>query len=198
MTLAKQRQSILLVLDIDETLIHASEKPLGRRPDFQVFQFHVYCRPHLKNFLNVCTEWYDIGVWSSASDQYVQCIVNEIFPNPEQLHFVWGETRTTTRVTRPVDVHMNSRPLGYYHDRKHLSKLKRFGWPLEKILIVDDSPEKSAQNYGNAIYPKAFEGQKDDDELKFLASYLEQLKDCVNVRQIEKRGWRNSVSPMQW
>ncbi len=41
----------LLILDLDETLIHSSSKELGRQCDFRVFDFHVYKRPHLEHFL---------------------------------------------------------------------------------------------------------------------------------------------------
>ena len=92
------------------------------------------------------------------------------------------------------DVDENMRVLGHMNYQKHLKKLVRFGWPVEKMLIIDDSPEKCVQNYGNAIYPRAFEGDANDKELILLARYLGTLKDCENVRKIEKRGWRAKVS----
>ena len=41
---------ILVVLDLDETLIHATKNELDRKADFQVFDYHVYKRPFLKKF----------------------------------------------------------------------------------------------------------------------------------------------------
>lgn len=49
-------------------------------------------------------------------------------------------------------------------------------------------------NYGNAIYPKSFEGERDDTELVKLAKYLYKIKDCPNYRKLEKRNWRNQVT----
>ena len=60
------------------------------------------------------------------------------------------------------------------------------------ILIVDDTPEKSRNNYGNAIYIKEFSGDTTDEELKHLHDYLLTLKKVDNVRTIEKRGWRTN------
>ncbi|MBL4648592.1 MAG: hypothetical protein JKY03_02595 [Aureispira sp.] len=57
--------------------------------------------------------------------------------------------------------------------------------------MVDDSPEKTQNNYGNAIYPNEFIGNLEDDELLYLLKYLKTLKDKTNVRGIEKRGWRS-------
>lgn len=188
----------LLVLDVDETLIHGSEVPLDREADFRAREYHIYRRPYLSRFLAACSKWYELGVWSSASDRYVELIVEEVFPEPEHLHFVWGASRTTVKRTLPGDYARFGANLGDYHYQKRLSKIKRFGWPLERVLIVDDSPEKSAANFGNAIYPVPFEGDQGDDELKYLASYLHELKSCENYRRIEKRNWRSSVKPMRW
>ena len=61
------------------------------------------------------------------------------------------------------------------------------------MLIIDDSPEKTKENYGNAIYPREFNGEQDDNELAQLWKYLMLIKDEPNIRKIEKRGWHNKV-----
>ncbi|MEO1140253.1 MAG: HAD family hydrolase [Pseudomonadota bacterium] len=162
----------LLVLDIDETLIHARDTQLARHADFRVAHFHVYKRPYLAAFLKACYEWYELAVWSSASDSYVEAIATEIFPDENRLHFVWGASRTTTKRTMPEDYARFGGELGDYHYQKRLAKLKQFGWPLERILIIDDSPEKCATNYGNAVYPKPYEGQEQDDVSQLRDSSL--------------------------
>jgi hypothetical protein len=40
----------LLVLDLDETLIFATETPLNRSADFLIDRFHVYKRPFVDEF----------------------------------------------------------------------------------------------------------------------------------------------------
>ena len=59
--------------------------------------------------------------------------------------------------------------------------------------MIDDSPEKTKDNYGNAVYMTAFEGDHTDSELKNLAEYLISIKDSRNVRSFEKRGWKNKT-----
>ena len=44
----------LLILDLDETLIFATERPLTREADFRVGPYHVYGRPGLADFLDQC------------------------------------------------------------------------------------------------------------------------------------------------
>ena len=53
--------------------------------------------------------------------------------------------------------------------------------------------KSASRNYGNAIYPKAFEGDPDDRELLLLAAYLETMRHQTNVRKIEKRRWRETA-----
>lgn len=173
---------MLIVLDLDETLIHATAKGLNRPGDFTVGPYQVYRRPYLSEFLNDLFSWAKIGVWSSASDDYVEEIVQHIFPDPDSLEFVWGGTRCTIRRDFVNDV---------YVPVKRLSKLKPHGFSLEKILMIDDSPEKMQDNYGNGIVIRPFYGELEDQELRYLSQYLLQFKGQSNVREIEKRNWRS-------
>lgn len=184
----------LLVLDLDETLIHASETPLHRAADHIVYGYHVYRRPHLDTFLAACFDHYAVGIWSSASDEYVEAVAKLIVPEPDRLQFIWGRSKASySRVRREDDDYTFFDPWNHRHYLKPLAKLKRFGWTLDHMLIVDDTPEKCVRNFGNAIYPREYDGRDDDDELRLLARYLETLKDAPNLRKLEKRHWRAAV-----
>ena len=188
----KNENKILLILDIDETLIHARETELNRKPDFIVFDYLVYKRPFLDDFLLQVKDNFLLAVWSSASDAYVEAIVENIFPKEIKLEFIWGRSRCTYRRNLQIDEYgyYDGNYLNHYHYIKPLKKLKRKGYKLDRILIVDDSPHKCQDNYGNAIYPKEYNGEQNDYELKFLAKYLDNLKEKENLRRIEKRNWR--------
>lgn len=80
------------------------------------------------------------------------------------------------------------------HQPKPLAKVKKLGWPLERMLIADDTPAKCVRNYGNAIYTQPWEGDEVDGELALLSLYLATSKDVSNVRTIEKRRWREKVA----
>jgi carboxy-terminal domain RNA polymerase II polypeptide A small phosphatase len=180
----------LLILDVDETLIHASDSVLDRPADFRLFGYHIYRRPHLDRFIERVSAAFDLAVWSSAGDDYVRAVVNFIFPDPSILKFVWGSSRATLRQRTPDEYGHRHHDLGHLNYVKPLSKVARRGWNLNRVLIVDDTPEKCERNYGNAVYPAPFNGDPNDDELFHLATYLETLKDVPNVRRIEKRLWR--------
>ncbi len=58
---------------------------------------------------------------------------------------------------------------------KDLRKVKRLGFDLNRILIVDDTPSKVCRNFGNAIYVVPYEGSDDDKELYVLDRFLHSL-----------------------
>lgn len=173
---------MLLILDLDETLIHATEAKLaGREEDFAFAKYFVYKRPHLDHFLQEVARHFTLGVWSSAGDEYVSGIVSMIKPSSVDFEFVWARSKCSLKRDRTYDT---------YYLEKRLDKLKKRGYPLEQILILDDTAEKASCNYGNAIYIKEYTGAPEDTELLHLLEYLLTLKDAENVRTIEKRFWR--------
>lgn len=178
-----------MILDLDETLIHADKGDCAFTTDFEVFGYKVVKRPYLKNFLENCSKDFRLAVWSSASDEYVNEIVRLIKPGFLDLEFVWGRSRATYKPT--IDLNETGySDFDHFHYIKRLKKIKPLGYRLEKTLIVDDTPHKSKENYGNAIYVKEFNRESEDNELKFLEKYLQEIKDCGDVRKIEKRGWK--------
>lgn len=170
---------MLLILDIDETLLHATEVPLDRSADVTIGQYHVYLRPGLAAFLAYALRVFEVGIWSSAGDDYVHDVVSAIFDDTSSLAFVWGRSRNVARMDDGV----------VSHHVKDLKKVTRMGYDRNKILVVDDSPEKVERNYGNAILVRPYDGGTDDHELPLLQRYLEVLRAAPNVRSIEKRHW---------
>lgn len=179
-----KKSDILIILDLDEALIHATETRLKQKEDFKIFDYFVYKRPHLEFFLQELSKHFKIGIWSSGSDDYVEEIVNKITPKNIHFEIIWGRSRCSIK--------RNFETQDYCYE-KRLDKLKRKGFKLEKILLIDDSPEKAKKNYGNAVYIKEFTGSKTDNELPKLLKYLISLRDVGNVRTLEKRGWKNKV-----
>jgi RNA polymerase II subunit A small phosphatase-like protein len=178
------RGNALLVLDLDECLIYGSESQLERAADFRVGPFHVYRRPHLCEFLQGVATWYQLAIWSSGTSDYVGEIAREICPHGLAWRFVWARDRCIQRLD-PETMAIN-----YLKD---LKKVVRLGYALERILFVDDSPEKLSRNYGNAVYVKPFEGAADDAELPLLLKYLESIHEIQSFRTLEKRGWRSKI-----
>lgn len=176
--------AILLILDIDETLLYASEKRLERDPEFKVGQYFVYVRPFLREFLQRCDEHFRLAIWSSSSADYMKAVLEKLLPRELDLEFVWSRERCIQR--------FNGESQEFYYV-KDLKKVSRKGYDLDRVLIIDDSPEKVERNYGNAIYARPFFGAADDSELRDLGRYLKSVSQLTNVRSIEKRDWRKTA-----
>ena len=176
----------LLILDLDETLIHAAEDPLEREADFIFEQYHVYKRPFVDEFLAFVRQYFLVGVWTTAGSDYAKAIVKATFSSNYPLQFLWSRERCT----RACNPHLME-----HYFIKNLAKLKRKGYQLENILMIDDTPKKLERNYGNLIQITAWVGNQDDIELLLLQKYLLELEGEPNVRSIEKRGWQNRFVP---
>ncbi len=153
-----------MILDLDETLIYASEASLPRQADFLVDPYHIYKRPFLDVFLKNCLDWFEVAVWTSSTPSYAIAIVSAIFEDPKTLSFVWASDRCTVA----YDLEWFE-----YYNRKNLKKVKRKGYHLESIIAVDDTPQKWERSYGNLVRVNPFEGEETDDELKYLLLYLD-------------------------
>ena len=179
------RNMKLLILDLDETLIHGRRSPLDHEPDFIIDgQFYIYRRPHLESFLRFAFAHFKVAVWTSASEPYAKAVLDVIIPKDCELEFVWSNKRCTKR--------KNLETWDEYWV-KNLNKVKKQGYNLESVLMIDDTPHKLSKNYGNYIQVSPFEGADCDDELLLLVQYLPSLFDAENVRTIEKRGWKKNL-----
>jgi len=170
----------LLILDLDETLMHARETALEWHEDFRIGPYFVYRRPFLENFLEQVSKSFRLAVWTSSSPEYALEAVPNLIPSHISLEFVWTSERCTT--------HLNMETFERYWI-KDLRKVKRRGYPLERVLMLDDSPEKLERHYGNWLPVSPFEGDPADTALHDILPVLERLSSLENVRRVEKRFW---------
>lgn len=169
----------LLVLDIDETLVYATQNPLAIPESFKALNYFVYKRPHLDIFITEMQKTFKIGIWTSAGDVIAEEMVSKLFDR-EALEFVMTSKDCTVRMTDGSKVNVI----------KNLRKVKNKGFLLDEVIVVDDTPSKYQKNYGNLVHVREFVGDQNDDELLKLAAYLKYLNTCNNIRNVEKRNWR--------
>ena len=175
---------LLIVLDIDETLLHAADAPLERAPDAMIGPHFAYLRPHARTFLDSClSRFRAVGIWTSSSADYASGAVDLLLgADRERLAFVWARERCTPHRDRDTQELVWT---------KNLGKLERRGHALERTVMVDDTPAKLARHYGNLVRVGPYLGDPADIELLELPDYLEALARVPNVRAVEKRGWRS-------
>ena len=176
----------LLILDIDETLLHSSPEPLGREADITLFgRYWVYLRPGLAGFLETAAEHYRLAFWTTAGREYAEQVIGHLaLSQPPE--FLWTEDRCTRRLDPETQE---------IYWIKDLKKVERRGEDLARVLVVEDTPRAIERQYGNVIPVRAYAGEPEDQELGLLAAYLSGIAGCSNVRALEKRHWRHGVTP---
>lgn len=185
--MSDQPHKPLLILDIDETLIHGSETFLGRKPDAVADWCFLYKRPHVETFMAFCREHFRVAVWTTATPEHANFCLANICDKDYPFEFIWTRERCTQVRDRAG---LYDFGIGY-HWIKDLSKVKRRGFLLEQTIMVDDTPSVLERNYGNLVRIDAFTGSADDCELLRLMPHLLDLKQEENIRTVEKRGWQS-------
>jgi carboxy-terminal domain RNA polymerase II polypeptide A small phosphatase len=165
----------LLVLDLDETLIHtvSTYEQLSRAPD-NVFYFDaaqqrpypVYKRPGVEKFLMSVASQFEVAVWTAGTREYAEPILNWLDP----YGFI------TTRLYRDSCTELED---GSYV--KDLSKLNR---SLSEVVIVDNNPYSFQFQPDNGIQCLDFYFDKCDTELKRIRQFLHIIKDVHDIRTV--------------
>ncbi|MCP1674303.1 RNA polymerase II subunit A small phosphatase-like protein [Natronocella acetinitrilica] len=191
------REPLLVVLDIDETLIHTTSALA--QPGIKALSLarlgmgeHSLLRPGLDDFLHHVHRHYPVGYYTAASRDYAEHILDAILPRHARPAFLLTRRNCTLR-HRLEGGFFAAGGQSAFHE-KNLAKVKRYGFRLERTVMVDDLPIGLRGNYGNLVPIRPFTGESDDDRLPRLARFLDALAAKRNMRFIEKRGWE-SVDP---
>lgn len=181
---------LLLVFDLDETLIHATKKNLDRTPDFTIDEYNIYKRPNFDTFINQCYDKYKIGIWSSADDKYVKKTVKKLFPPHIKLEFIWTRVNCFIKIVRKPFEDFEDMTYKEHQWIKPLNLIKRKGIGIKTMLIIENSPYKVAENKRNALIIPSYEGERKDDELLKLFTFLSNFDAAKDVRKVDKENWK--------
>ncbi len=125
----KVKQRKLLVLDLDETLIHTAYAPIeGAELKASRGYFYLYERSFLKDFLDRCSIEYELAVWSASKADYVRWIILSTVLS--DYSFVFTNTRKNCK-----------RIFGNGGRVEYLKDLTAYLPHYEKVIILDDVPK---------------------------------------------------------
>ena len=123
----KQRK--LLVLDLDETLIHTAYAPIeGAELKARRWYFYLYERPFLKGFLDRCSIEYDLAIWSASKPDYVRWIIRSTVLSEYSFEFI-----NTRKNCKQI--------FGDGGRVEYLKDLKAYLPQYEKVIMLDDVPK---------------------------------------------------------
>ncbi|CAM9499134.1 unnamed protein product [Choristocarpus tenellus] len=181
-----------LVLDLDETLIHATRSPSGdadfvvdlshksRSLPFKVGnlgrksrstgQRYVHKRPYLNEFLAAVSERFEVVLFTAARVDFAMAVLDKIDPERKMVdHCLTREScmrLELNRCRRPAVV----KDLGI------------MGRPLSKVIMLDNSPKVYRYHLENGLPISSWYGEPTDRELLSTLVFLEDLKGASDVR----------------
>jgi TFIIF-interacting CTD phosphatase-like protein len=180
----EKRFKKVLVLDLDETLLHSTMFHVGRSPDFELGLAQAYLRPGLRQFMAFALDWFETGIWTGSTRDYTMSAIAGFVKEPDRLSFVWTREQCSIR-TDPTT--------GEQYRTKDLSRVIAAGHNVESIIVVDDDLRPWGEYQDNVVLVEKYRGETDDRELVLLLSYLEMLGSAQNVRDFDKTEWRQTV-----
>jgi len=176
-----------LVLDLDETLVHSSFKPVDRY-DFiipvdiegVVYQVYVAKRPGVDEFMKRMGELYEVVVFTASLAKYADPVLDKL-----DIHKVvdWRLFRESCTCVQGT----------------YVKDMGRMGRDLKKTIIIDNSPHSFAFNPENAIPCESWFDDYEESELLDLIPILEGLADpaCTDVMVELERLQINGVAAVE-
>lgn len=162
----------LLVLDLDETLIHTFERDAPNdcvRVCAKIYDTHdriisFKVRPHCAEFLREMSTRFDLCVFTAGHASYANPILDYLDPT----HTLFKHRLFSDSCTRLAK-----------YTLKDLTIFKR---DLKDIILVDNTPLCFGLQKENGVPVLCYTGQADDAELPALGKFLAHLAGCGDVR----------------
>lgn len=167
-----------LILDLDETLIHADIDNIYPDCDFQIeielnqikALIKIILRPYLYDLLEYASEFFNIIVFTAGTKDYADKIIDYIDPNKKYIK---------NRLYRDSCFEFHN---FYIKDLNLISDID-----LKQVIIVDNCIFSFMKNLRNGILVTSFYNNKSDDELRSLCIYLKDfLLNADDFREVNE------------
>eukprot|EP00047_Mylnosiga_fluctuans_P007801 m.4969 g.4969 ORF g.4969 m.4969 type:complete len:284 (+) comp1958_c0_seq1:3-854(+) len=166
----------VLVLDLDETLVHSMHSRIITRYDYTLkvtldamtVQFYVRYRPYVRLFLDTVARWYEVVVFTASLPQYGCPVIDALDPARRISRRFYRDS--CTAIGQPVPVFAKD--------------LTLVCPDLASVAIVDNSPSAYLLHPENAIPVRTWTCDAKDTELLALLPFLDALRLTSDVRSV--------------
>jgi len=166
-----------LVLDLDETLVHSSFKPIPN-PDFvipveiedQIHRVYVLKRPGVDHFLKQMGNLFEIVVFTASLSKYADPVLDLLDRYKVVKHRLFRESCTN-------------------HQGNYVKDLSRLGRELKNCIIIDNSESSYLFHRQNAIPIESWFDDENDTELLDLIPLLEHITTVDDVRPVLQKSY---------
>jgi Dullard-like phosphatase family protein len=132
-----------LILDLDETLIHFIPQEIGNKGIIQY-------RPGLYQFLDNLFPYFELILWTGATQQYADPIINNI--EKYKKYFA-------CRLFREYSI---------FTDGIYIKNLENLGRDLSKVIIIDDKSCSFSAQKENGILIKPYFGDEKQNDYELI------------------------------
>ncbi|KAG6930221.1 CTD small phosphatase 1 [Chelydra serpentina] len=171
----KPQDQQAVVIDLDETLVHSSFKPVNNADfiipveiDGIMHQVYVLKRPYVDEFLRRMGELFECVLFTASLAKYADPVAD--------LLDKWGAFRA--RLFRESCV---------FHRGNYVKDLSRLGRDLSRLIIVDNSPASYIFHPDNAVPVASWFDNMADTELLDLLPFFERLSKVDDVYTVLKQ-----------
>ena len=182
-SLLKNSKKKILLLDLDETLIHADfnneyvnnttikyDKIISFEDENEIISVGIFIRNGLNIFLKELSKDFTIGIFTASYKNYADAIIDYIDPNKNYIKF---------RLYRDNCIQFNNISI------KDLRILK--GIDLKNVVLVDNSMYSFANQLNNGILINSFYFDKNDVDLFSVMNYLKcYVNNADDIREVNK------------
>lgn len=172
-----------LVIDLDETLVHSSFKPISNADfivpveiDGTIHQVYVLKRPYVDEFLKKVGELYECVLFTASLAKYADPVTD--------LLDKWDVFRA--RLFRESCV---------FHRGNYVKDLGRLGRELGHIIILDNSPASYIFHPENAVPCTSWFDDMENKELLEFIPFFEQLSQADNIYSVLRSVQRTEGGP---
>ena len=168
---------LLVVFDLDETLIASRREPVASRPpDFWWAGHAIYLRPHVHALLVERFERGHAAIWTASDPGYAHPILERILRGPlDPFRFVL----TREHCVEGPDPEVPLKPLDV---------LLRRGADPARTLVVDNRPGTFAGHPANGLAVRDYLGDEPEDAE--LLSLMQRLRAFDELPDVRVRGER--------
>ena len=188
LNLEETRKKKLLLIDLDETLIHSefrnknnykeldlftknskcNSKTFSYQDEDYIYYMDVFFRPHLKHFLSEVSKYFNLAIFTAATKGYADTIIDYIDPNNKYFKF---------RLYRDACISIQNRL--YIKD---LRIIKDYD-PM-KVILMDNSLYSFMNQPSNGMLVNSFYTNHKDNQLISAKNFLvNHIFPCDDIRK---------------
>ena len=169
----------ILILDLDETLVHSSFYPFNCEDENNVksdifftilfnqkyYDVYVLLRPYFNEFLNKMSKIFDIYIFTASIKEYAEPLLIKLDKNNLIKKKLFRDDCTLSE------------------DNKYIKDLNSLNQNLKNIILIDNNPNSYRYNKCNGIPIKTWHFEKNDRELIKIIPFLNFLSTVEDVRE---------------